>query len=84
MTYAVDDHRWDTAAKDDNVQRMQNGLIVDQVPQNSLPTASSVPTRSLSGHLLNGNYSYIHTKEAFPHTLTQTVVRNTNASSETY
>ncbi|PNZ84951.1 YSIRK signal domain/LPXTG anchor domain surface protein [Staphylococcus petrasii] len=81
VTYAVDDHRWDTAAKDDNVQRMQNGLIVDQVPQNSLPTASSVPTRSLSGHLLNGNYSYIHTKEAFPHTLTQTVVRNTNASS---
>ncbi|WP_226386076.1 MucBP domain-containing protein [Staphylococcus sp. Marseille-Q1834] len=81
LTYAVDEHRWETAAKDDNVRQMQNGIVIDQVPQNTLEAASAVPTRSLSGYLLNGGFSYIHTKEGFPHILTTPIVRNTNGSS---
>ncbi|PNZ65684.1 YSIRK signal domain/LPXTG anchor domain surface protein, partial [Staphylococcus croceilyticus] len=81
LTYAVDQHRWETAAKDDNIRQMQNGIIIDQVPQNTLEAASAIPTRSLSGYLLNGGFSYIHTKDGFPHILTSPVVKNTNGSS---
>ena len=79
ITYAVDDQRWETAAKDDDVTQMQNGIIINQVAENTLQAASSVPTRALTGNELQPAYSYIHTKDAFKHTLTDVDVRNTNS-----
>ncbi|MEJ7195205.1 hypothetical protein WL277_12485, partial [Staphylococcus epidermidis] len=52
ITYAVDDQRWETAAKDDDVTQMQNGIIINQVAENTLQAASSVPTRALTGNEL--------------------------------
>ncbi|PTE68237.1 YSIRK signal domain/LPXTG anchor domain surface protein [Staphylococcus devriesei] len=78
VTYAVDEKRWQDAAKDDSVTQMQNSLIIDQVKQNTVEAASAVPTRGLSGSLFHRNYSYIHTKEAFPHKLATPVLKNTN------
>ena len=58
---------------------MQNGIIINQVAENTLQAASSVPTRALTGNELQPAYSYIHTKDAFKHTLTDVDVRNTNS-----
>ena len=46
------DQRWETAAKDDDVTQMQNGIIINQVAENTLQAASSVPTRALTGNEL--------------------------------
>lgn len=78
VTYAVDEKRWQDASKDDTVIKMQNSIIIDQVSQNTVEAASAVPTRGLSGALFHPNYSYIHTKEAFPHILATPVLKNTN------
>ncbi|RIL71312.1 YSIRK-type signal peptide-containing protein [Staphylococcus devriesei] len=78
VTYAVGEKRWQDAAKDDNVTKMQNTLIVDQVPENTVEAASAVPTRGLSDELSNPGNSYIHTKDLFPHTLIKPVLKNTN------
>ncbi|WP_275113155.1 YSIRK-type signal peptide-containing protein [Staphylococcus devriesei] len=78
VTYAVDEKRWQDASKDDTVIKMQNSIIIDQVSQNTVEAASAVPKRGLSGALFHPNYSYIHTKEAFPHILATPVLKNTN------
>ena len=78
VTYAVDEKRWQDAAKDDNVSQMQNTLILDQVPENTVEAASAVPTRGLSDELSSPKTSYIHTKDLFTHTLAKPIFKNTN------